>query len=59
MKNGICISKEVKMKLETIKLSIVYYTIAICIDVSFLLLIHLYRSVSIAINRYFDVMLQP
>ena len=41
------------------KLLIVRYTIAIVINVSFLLLTYLHHSVNIAINWYFDGLLQP
>ena len=50
-------SKQVKM-LEESKLSIVRYTIAIVIDISFSLIdIHRYRSINIAMHRLFDVLL--
>ena len=61
VKKVLLFSKAVKMlelsKLR--KLSIVGYTVLVVIDVSFLLSIHCYRSVNIAINRLVDVLLQP
>ena len=54
--------KEVKnyvRRIKLLKLLIVRYAIAIVINVSFLLLIHHYRSINIAINQYFNVLLQP
>lgn len=44
---------------KLLKLLIVHHTIAIVIDVSFLLLIRFYRNINITINQQFNVLLQP
>ena len=51
-------TQAIKM-LEVYRLSIVRYTIAIGIEVSYSPSIHRHRSINIAIHRLFDVLSQP